>query len=418
MVGRIGEGATAQGQQQAGKTRREAAKQVGVIEPGPGHRWVGVRVLAGGLLFFLCAPPDAQAAKGPRRVVTAPQPSEAPPVAANPTPVPAVSPDRGWHLSDEPGPRVAPTVCWALSMGAPVVWEIVSDGTLIYGAQEGAVWAVSRDGVERWRSAIKASGNLALINGKLIAPVGEGRVVAMNPNNGLILEEWTSGGPVIGAPVAVGGEPAWVNAYGAVAGASGWTVQASDSASAGPASDGSVVVFPTNTAELISVQRDRVRWRARLPGPGEGQPVIGDELVYVAYIGEEGRPGGVLAVHPETGLEVWRTPIDEDPTGGLSLGKALLVGDREGTLVGLDPKTGDRLWVAPIDGGLTTVATQGRFGAFVGNADGRVHRFDVEDGGEGWRVKLPATVTSGPLILDDRLYVGLVDGTLACLGEP
>jgi outer membrane protein assembly factor BamB len=53
--------------------------------------------------------------------------------------------------------------------------------------------------------------------------------------------------------------------------------------------------------------------------------------------------------------------------------------------------------------------------AYVGNADGRIHRIDLHDGGEAWSVDLGGPVTGDPVLLDGRLFVGLADGRLVCL---
>ncbi len=52
---------------------------------------------------------------------------------------------------------------------------------------------------------------------------------------------------------------------------------------------------------------------------------------------------------------------------------------------------------------------------YAGNADGRMHRVDLHDGGEAWSVSMGATITGDPLLVDGMLVVGLTDGRVVAL---
>lgn len=356
-----------------------------------------------------CAP------KVPTRVIAAPK-AEAPAPASRP-PGARIPPEAAqWRRFEANGPSGAPSLRWSVRLDAPVTTELVTDGVVVYGVCAGRVHAWSAAGVELWRSAVSASGPPSIDGERLLVPGPGGALLALARDSGLILEELQAGGAVVGRAFPIDGGLGWATAAGDLRGLSGWRVQASDSVSQAPASDGFTYIFPTAAAELISGQADRVRWRAVLPGPASTPPVITEGAVLTSYVPRDGRSPGVMALHPDTGLELWRAPLDGAPVRGMAYGDLLLVPHDGGALVGLDPQTGDLRWTAPVDGALNTGVVLAGFGAFVGNADGRLHRFDPDDGGESWSVQLGASISAGPVVLGELVVVGLADGTIAAVG--
>ena len=310
----------------------------------------------------------------------------------------------------------APRTAWSHRLDGPITQELVADGDDIFVIVDGRVHCFDPRGVERWRSAVGASGPPWVDGDQLLVAGPAGQVLALNRADGLVRATLPSGGSLVGPPFPIEGAPAWATDSGTVRGAAGWLVQATDSVTHSPASDGWVYFMPTATAELISGQSDRVRWRAVLPGPAPSPPLRGPDSVFTPYAGAQGGPGGVMALNPDTGMERWRTPLEGSPVGGLAFGGSVFVGDSEAGVVALDPATGAVRWSAPVDGSISTAPILSAYGLFVGNADGRVHRFDPDDGGESWSVHLGATVSSGPVVVGDVVVVGLIDGNLVAIG--
>ena len=356
--------------------------------------------------------------KAPTRVIAAPKAPEAAPTSGGGRPAGAQIPPgpAKWRRADGNGPSGAPNLRWSARLDAPITTELITDGKVIYVTCAGRVYAFSEAGVELWRSAVGATGAPSLDGDRLLVPGPRGALIGLNRDTGLISHELDAGGALVGTTFPIDGGLSWATAAGDLRGLSGWRVAASDSVSHPPASDGFTYVFPTAAAELISGQSDRVRWRAVLTGPASTSPVLTEGAVFTSYAPRDGRPAGVQALNPDTGLELWHTPLDGAPIGGMAYGELLLVPHSRGALVALDPKSGDVRWSAPVDGALNTPVVLAGFGAFVGNADGRLHRFDPDDGGESWSFSLGASISSGPLVIHDLVIVGLADGTLAAVG--
>ncbi len=370
--------------------------------------------------WWRCCLVSAAAACGPkstehRRVVMAP-----PTVAAAPVDEPPAS-DFAWHTGarkyDAADPAGSPGVVWRVEIGSALVHPLVTDGKQVCGVGAGSVFCIDSDGTEIWRSPVDATGGVGLREAGVAVPTANNTIVDLDRERGTVSATHEAGGVATGWPVPVGGELVWVTEEGKVVSEAGWTAPASDSAVGLPASDGLHIYFGTKTGEVVAASRARARWRAVLPGSIVGGLVSADGMVYAAYTGELGRPGGVAALVADSGAIAWRTPLTDDPTAGPALSHVLVVPDRSGEIVGLDPATGDVNWRVSVAGAPSTSAAFGRFGLYIGNADGRLHRFDPDDGGEVWAVPLGATPSANPVIIDGKVVVGLTDGSVVAVGE-
>jgi outer membrane protein assembly factor BamB len=384
---------------------------------GPSHRGPS---LAGHICLVLVTTALLGCPKSgtPRRQV-----GNAPVPAAEPGPATAGGPVV--ELTETPatghfpgkGPTKRPSAPWRVVLDGPIVHPLATDGEAVFAVADGQVYCAEQDGSIRWRARVQADGPPAALAAGIAVSTLDDRVLVLDPQQGLKVSEHPSGGPLVGAPVALGDDLVWVTEAGQVVSAAGWAVTGSDSAVGGGTVSGDHLVFGTRTGELVAVTREGVAWRMVMPGPAAARPAIHDGVVYGVYEGLGGRPGGVAAVSLADGSPRWRTPLDRDPAASPSVAHVLLVPDRTGELAGLDLVSGDRIWRAPVEGDLITRPALGRYAAYVGNADGRLHRFDPDDGGETWSVQLGATVSSDPVILGDLLMVGLADGSLLTLAS-
>ena len=314
------------------------------------------------------------------------------------------------------GPTGRPAIIWTAQLDGPIVHPLATDGTAVFAVSDGQVYCQEATGEARWRSRIGAMGPVAIVPQGVAVNTTDDRVLILDYERGLKVSEHPSGGPIVGAPLALGDDIVWVTESGQVISSTGWAVTASDSAVGGLSGDGSRVYFGTLTGEVVAVDKVGVQWRTVMPGPAVGRPAIRDGTLYAAYTGLEGQPGGVVAINAYDGEFRWRTPLDRDPATGPSVSHALLIPDRTGEMVGIDPISGDRLWIAPVEGDLITRPALTRFAAFGGNADGRLHRFDPDDGGEAWSIQLGATASADPVVIGNTIIIGLADGTLIAVG--
>lgn len=146
-------------------------------------------------------------------------------------------------------------------------------------------------------------------------------------------------------------------------------------------------------SELTQIHRRNVstlqaRWAAPLPGssPLEATPLVVDGIMYVS-----GSPGDVYALDARSGLLLWRfrrqqervNPFQINPynKGVAVLGKRVFVNTLDNNLIALDARTGRVLWERNLA--------------------------DTLDG---------YTMTGAPLVLDDKVIVGISGGELGIRG--
>ncbi len=146
-------------------------------------------------------------------------------------------------------------------------------------------------------------------------------------------------------------------------------------------------------SELTQIHRRNVstlqaRWAAPLPGssPLEATPLVVDGIMYVS-----GSPGDVYALDARSGLGLWRfhreqqrvNPFQINPynKGVAVLGKRVFVNTLDNNLIALDARSGRVLWEQNIA--------------------------DTMDG---------YTMTGAPLVLDDKVIVGISGGEMDIRG--
>ena len=139
--------------------------------------------------------------------------------------------------------------------------------------------------------------------------------------------------------------------------------------------------------DAASVKRLRVAWTYPMPGESvlEATPVVVDGVMYVTH------PGVVAALDARTGRELWRharqqkvkNPYEINPfnRGVAVAGPRVLVGTLDAALVALDARTGKALWETQV-------------------AD----------------TMLGYSLTSAPLVVKDRVIVGITGGEFGARG--
>ncbi|MEC8423654.1 MAG: PQQ-binding-like beta-propeller repeat protein [Myxococcota bacterium] len=201
-------------------------------------------------------------------------------------------------------------------------------------------------------------------------------------------------------------------------GASGWVVETGISAAGGGASDGERLFFGGREGSLVAVDPAGERWRASLPGPVIGHPVVNGSQVLCAYAAAAGHSGGISLHDTATGKEVWRWGAGFEPAAPPAWGAAVLVPDMGGVLRALDPADGSELWHTNGQTAYSTTPVATPLSVFAVEVTGRVSRLDPDDGGEVWITDLASAATGTPVVVGETLVVGLANGSIVGLGTP
>ena len=150
---------------------------------------------------------------------------------------------------------------------------------------------------------------------------------------------------------------------------------------------GSTHYSPLRQIDAANVGGLRAAWTFPMPGPAvlEATPLVIDGVMYTT------QPGAVVALDARTGRQLWRftraqkakSPYEINPfnRGVAMLGHRLFVGTLDAALVALDARTGTRLW-----------------------------EVQVADPMLGY------SLTSAPLVVKDKVLVGITGGEFGARG--
>jgi len=359
------------------------------------------------------------AAPGRRRTVSvaaAPVAPSSPADANTPFPLGAWHEQRG--TSADPGPMRSGAVLWRFDVGRPVLEALTSDGRHVWVPVEGDLLSFTSAGRLEWRADVRAEGGVVGTPAGPVVPSSDGVVVRLAPEDGQTVQAWPAGGAVSGPVTELDGELAWVTRDGALMGATGWRVETGVVPAGGAASDGEALFIGSLGGELVAARASGEIWRATLPGPAIGHPVVSGDQVLVAYAATAGHSGGVSMRSAETGRERWRWAIGFEPSAPPAWGSAVFVADMGGVLRALDPADGLELWSTSGRSAHSATPIATAHSVYAVEVTGRVARLDPDDGGEVWVVELESAATGTPVIVGNTLVVGLANGTLVGLGSP
>ncbi len=204
-----------------------------------------------------------------------------------------------------------------------------------------------------------------------------------------------------------------------------WKLKLGVLAASSPACDGTTVYavmlqrgrgVTGGRITAADVTDGRIRWSRRLPSRSESSPLLlGDRI----YIGSE--DGTVYDLDKRTGAVRWTYRASGAVKGGIAAdGDRLVFGDYSGAVTAIRRTDGTRIWSTGTSGGAfglrsgtfygTPAVAYGR--VFIGNTDGFMYAFGLQNGGLAWRHRTGGYVYSGPAVspvFGGTVYAGSYD---------
>jgi outer membrane protein assembly factor BamB len=377
---------------------------------------------------------------------------------AEPVGLPPVQGNADWaqragnarHLAPHASLSGAPVRVWTADVGAGnsrrsriTAAPVVAGGRVFTIDAESRVTAVSTGGGVLWSVSLTpdfdrtvlSGGGLAFGEGRLFVTTSYGEIVAMDPASGAVAWRQRVSSAITGAPTVDGGV-----VYAVGRDSSGWAVRADNGrviwtvpgtptpsamiGSAAPAANGTAVMFPFASGQVLAVARDTGTplWSSVLAGERRGRAyagvseITGDPVVAgaVTYVGNQS--GRTVAVETETGKRLW-TAKDGAYGPVLPVGNAVYLVNDEARLVRLDAATGETVWSVDMPyflkdkprkrQAITThygpVLAGGRL--VVVSGDGLVRLFNPTDGAMVGTVEVPGGAASQPALAGGMLFV-------------
>jgi outer membrane protein assembly factor BamB len=273
--------------------------------------------------------------------------------------------------------RASGQLLWG-SQGRNGLVTRVEGGLVVRGAQ-GTVWLLEPGtGTPRWTAETGVKGELPAVfgDGRVIV-AGEG-MVALDAKTGAVV--WKA------ADVGVHTTEPTVGVGLVVAGEKGGLLRARDLATGA------------------------IRWTHTLAKDLVAPALIDKNRVYIGTT--EGR---FLSLGLKDGGQDWRWKLGADVRfQALATERRVLFTTNEAVLWGLE-KGGNMSWRAPLPSRPLSPPLLVKGGVLVACAEDEVVGFDPQTGASIGNVKAPAEISIPPLVVDDRLYLGLREPSVVAM---
>jgi len=178
---------------------------------------------------------------------------------------------------------------------------------------------------------------------------------------------------------------------------------------------------PTKLTKIQTTVKIKRLWSTKIGKDAEFlrvalQPVGDGNQIYAAS-----RDGNVVALHPETGKQIWQTKLDMELSAGPGFGENIVVvGAADGFLIALDANTGMEQWRANVAGETLARPVIKDNTVVAITIDNRLRAVSVFDGSERWTVEqstpnLTMRGSASPVLVGSSVIAGFDNGRLAAV---
>ena len=177
---------------------------------------------------------------------------------------------------------------------------------------------------------------------------------------------------------------------------------------------GGLVILETMDANLVHIDAEKGTWRTAtsLRGPLSQPPVAAKDRLYAL------RGGTVLGIEPDTGHVAETLPLRlADSAPVVLYDQSLVIGTDDGKIARFDLEEGLVVWQKAVEGPVKDQPIVQNGIVYVAGYKGSVTAVYVEDGALlwSWKPPEPAQITSGLLLDGGKLYVGDNQGFVYCM---
>jgi outer membrane protein assembly factor BamB len=297
------------------------------------------------------------------------------------------------------------TLAWKYDAGAPIASSpAVAEGVVLVGSRDGVLHGVSAsDGAPRWRLEAGPDLPLAwgfegwdyimssptLADGTAYWGSGDGRVYAVDPQNGDERWRFDTGGRIRATPAVAEGLLVIGNSDGFIFGL--------DAQSGEP-----IWRFETAGVRLNSVDFGFDRKQV------SASAAISEGMVYVGS-----RDASLYALDARDGTQRWSYGEESSwiiTTAAVSPDRVFSGRSSSGIIRALDRETGEEVWAIEAQAYVYSSPLLVKSTLYVGQGDGDFVALDADTGEERWSYRAGDAIYSTPVVHDGRIYVGSDDG--------
>lgn len=265
------------------------------------------------------------------------------------------------------------------------------DGSVIYGAWDGALRRARFDGTPQWTHQTRAelTGAPTLWGGRVLVTSRDGHLHAVDLQTGELAWAYRTGGPVAASPLIWGGaafvadENGWLHALDALSGAQLWKVEVG-------VTHATPALAPLGRGEAALIV---ATWKGEVHALHlqiqAGRAALAPEAVLWSYDLED---------------ELWAAPAVQD--------SSVVVAGWGGQVQALSLLGGDDLWAHRLEGRVTASPVISGAQVYLASEMGELCALNLHDGRLVWQQREARGVQATPLADGGSLYIAFMDGTL------
>jgi outer membrane protein assembly factor BamB len=169
-----------------------------------------------------------------------------------------------------------------------------------------------------------------------------------------------------------------------------------------------VIVLAAMDHFVYGINKDgQELWSSEMGGAVVGSPVLSEDdiTVYAGSIGKD-----FVALDVATGELLWTFNAEDSIWGGAALVNDLLyLADASGNLYGINPENGELSFKTEFEGAAVGGVTLIDDGIVIATEQGAIRAFNF-DGSPKWEATLEGEIFQAPVVNDEYLVVGTIEG--------
>lgn len=324
-----------------------------------------------------------------------------------------------------------PSVLWSVTTGARTKSSpVISDGTIFFGNDKGALIAVSSDGKIKWQYE---AGNLIeaaplVFGNKVIVGLNNGKLIAVDKITGKLIWTYTTDNQISGsanvwvsgskAGIVVGSYDYYLHCIDPRTGKQLWKIETNNYVNGTPSIKDGKIVFGgcdgviRGVDPLTGRQTDTVDVGVYIAA----SPSLAGDM---AYFGDY--EGTVFGLNIRTRKIVWEIPGTAESGSVLAVpavgNNYVVIGNEDKYLYCYNASTGKLIWKYRTNGRIVGSAVVTKTKVLFTSMDGTVNILGLTDGKKLWSFNSGTSIASSPAVIMGKFYILTEDGRLLAFGE-
>jgi outer membrane protein assembly factor BamB len=325
----------------------------------------------------------------------------------------------------------APQLLWSVSTGTRTKSSpVISDGTLFFGNDKGALTSVSADGKIKW---IYESGSLIeaaplVFGNKVIVGLNDGKLLAVDKVTGKLIWTYNTDNQISGsanvwlsgskAGIVVGSYDYYLHCVDPKTGKSLWKIETENYVNGTPSIQDGKIVFGGCDGmirvvdPLTGAQKDTVNVGVYIAA----SPALAGDM---AYFGDY--DGTIFGLNIRTKKMAWEVTGNEQSGSVLAVpavgNNFVVIGNEDKFLYCYNATTGKLIWKYRTNGRIVGSAVITQTKVLFTSMDGNVTILNLTDGKKLWSFNAGTPVSSSPAVIKGKFYILTEDGRLLAFGE-